>query len=359
MIRIKNPRAYQPKGWPRLYYWLVRFARKLDGKLATLAALFMISVCIMVSNGFGQISPPFQIRVFANAPTGTCANSNLWGFVPTTGNLYNCPASLMWTLFTGGASSGVTSFSAGNAAPLFTTTVANPTTTPALSFTITSQNANLVYAGPTSGGAATPTFRALVGADLPNPSASTLGGVESLAAVSHKWINTISTGGAPSATQPACGDLSDSAASCNTDATNASNISSGTLPTGRLPANQIIRTVGAGFDGGGTALTSGSTATVYFTVPFACSTFVGWNITVDTGTITFDVWKIATGSAIPTATNTITASALPALSSGTALHSTTMTGWTTTSAANDIWGININTVASATKASFTLQCSAS
>jgi hypothetical protein len=44
---------------------------------------------------------------------------------------------------------------------------------------------------------------------LPSPTASTLGGIESLAAVSHKWINAISTGGVPSATQPASTDLSD------------------------------------------------------------------------------------------------------------------------------------------------------
>jgi hypothetical protein len=45
--------------------------------------------------------------------------------------------------------------------------------------------------------------------DLPNPTASTLGGIESLAAVNHKWINTISTSGVPSATQPGVADLSD------------------------------------------------------------------------------------------------------------------------------------------------------
>lgn len=44
---------------------------------------------------------------------------------------------------------------------------------------------------------------------LPNPTSSTLGGVESIAAVSHKWINSISTSGVPSLTQPAAADLSD------------------------------------------------------------------------------------------------------------------------------------------------------
>jgi hypothetical protein len=46
-------------------------------------------------------------------------------------------------------------------------------------------------------------------AQLPNPTASTLGGIQSAAAQSHKWINSISTSGVPSLTQPAAADLSD------------------------------------------------------------------------------------------------------------------------------------------------------
>jgi len=117
--------------------------------------------------------------------------------------------------------------------------------------------------------------------------------------------------------------------------------------------NSKIRSIGAGFDGGGSAITS-STVT-YFTVPFGC-TIAAWNITVDTGTITFDVWKIASGTAIPTVANSITASALPAISSGTAVHSTTLTGWTTSVTANDIFGIDVNAVASTTRASLVLEC---
>lgn len=48
----------------------------------------------------------------------------------------------------------------------------------------------------------------LTGSFLPNPSASTLGGIESYVAVSHQWINAISTSGVPSSTQPAFSDIS-------------------------------------------------------------------------------------------------------------------------------------------------------
>ena len=60
----------------------------------------------------------------------------------------------------------VTNFSAGDLSPLFTTTEATTTTTPALTFSLNTQTANTVFSGPASGGAAAPTFRALVLADV-------------------------------------------------------------------------------------------------------------------------------------------------------------------------------------------------
>ena len=120
-----------------------------------------------------------------------------------------------------------------------------------------------------------------------------------------------------------------------------------------LPANDKIRSFGGSFDGGGSALTAGKTT--YVTVPFAC-TIAAWNILVDTGTATIDIWKIATGTAIPTVANTITASATPAIAANTAIHSTTLTGWTTVVAANDIVGVNLKVVSGATFANLVVEC---
>lgn len=76
------------------------------------------------------------------------------------------------------------------------------------------QTKNTVLSGPTTGTATTPAFRALVGADLPNPAAASLGGVRSFAAVTHQFLTSISTAGAPGAAQPACADISDFGTAC-------------------------------------------------------------------------------------------------------------------------------------------------
>ena len=73
---------------------------------------------------------------------------------------------------------------------------------------LANQNANLIMAGPGSGNAAAPTFRALVGADLPAPTASTLGGVESVTCTTGQFLDQISTGGVPACATPSGGGSS-------------------------------------------------------------------------------------------------------------------------------------------------------
>lgn len=90
----------------------------------------------------------------------------------------------------------------------FTVSGSPVTTSGTLSAVWANQSANKALMGGTSGAAAVPTFRSLVGADLPNPSSSTLGGIQSTAGASNQWISTISTSGVPGLTQPAFSNLS-------------------------------------------------------------------------------------------------------------------------------------------------------
>lgn len=114
-----------------------------------------------------------------------------------------------------------------------------------------------------------------------------------------------------------------------------------------------VRGIGYVFDGGGNPLAVGKTG--YYTVPYSC-VVNSWNMTVDSGTATVDVWKVATGTSVPTAANTITGTASPSLSAGTAVHSTTLTGWTTNVAPNDVFAFNIKAVSGATLISLVLAC---
>jgi hypothetical protein len=82
------------------------------------------------------------------------------------------------------SSGSVSSFSAGNLSPLFTTSVATATTTPELTFSLSGQSSNRVFAGPSAGAAAAPTFRALVAADIPNLSSVYQAANANLAAIS-------------------------------------------------------------------------------------------------------------------------------------------------------------------------------
>jgi len=105
---------------------------------------------------------------------------------------------------------GGTVTSVGLAAPAeFTVTGSPVTLSGTLTFSKNTQLQNLVYASP-NGSTGVPVFRSLVGADLPNPTLSTLGGVEAINAVASNWIRSINTSGVPQLSQPAFTDISGS-----------------------------------------------------------------------------------------------------------------------------------------------------
>ncbi|MBZ9683193.1 hypothetical protein LB531_21280 [Mesorhizobium sp. CO1-1-2] len=72
---------------------------------------------------------------------------------------------------------------------------------------LASQSPNLILATPAFG-SGTPSFRALVGADLPAPQSVALGGVRSAAAPSHQFGTGVDTSGNPTFAQPGIGDVS-------------------------------------------------------------------------------------------------------------------------------------------------------
>lgn len=86
----------------------------------------------------------------------------------------------------------------------------NATPAPARLAGNTTSTKNFLIQTGTGAISAAPAWGTISGSDLPNPSSSTLGGVQSYASVSHQWINTISTSGVPSSTQPAFSDISGS-----------------------------------------------------------------------------------------------------------------------------------------------------
>lgn len=114
-----------------------------------------------------------------------------------------------------------------------------------------------------------------------------------------------------------------------------------------------ITTIPFLIDGGGSTITTGLKG--FFRVPFAC-TITGWQILstdatgpATAGSIVIDIWKDTTANYPPTVLDTITASAKPTLSAASSATSTTLTGWTTSVAAGDVFAFNVDSVTTVTQ----------
>jgi hypothetical protein len=128
-----------------------------------------------------------------------------------------------------------------------------------------------------------------------------------------------------------------------TGPTGATGATGSTGATG--PAGVSTRVVGIAIDGGGSVPATGIKG--YVICPFG-GTIIGWNIVGNvTGSAVVDVYKIAYGATLPT--SSIAASAKPTLSSAKVNNDTTVTGWTTAVAANDIFGFNLDSISAITK----------
>lgn len=107
-------------------------------------------------------------------------------------------------------------------------------------------------------------------------------------------------------------------------------------------------------DGGGAAITTGVKG--YLSVPFACSITNVTLLADVSGSIVVDIWKDTYANYPPTDADSITASAVPTISSATKSTDSTLTGWTTSLAAGDILGFNVDSASTITLLTIALTC---
>lgn len=108
-----------------------------------------------------------------SAAATTASYSLIWPSAQGASNTYlknDGAGNLSWVTVAAG---GVTSVALadGSSSPIYTISGSPVTSTGTLTFSLNTQSANVVFAGPTSGGAAQPGFRSLVSADIPSLSA--------------------------------------------------------------------------------------------------------------------------------------------------------------------------------------------
>lgn len=119
------------------------------------------------------------------------------------------------------------------------------------------------------------------------------------------------------------------------------------------PSVAVRKQVTLIIDGGSSVITTGFKTVV--SLPVA-GTWKKWRILADVaGSIVIDVWKDIYASYPPTVADTITAAAKPTLTAALSAESSVLTGWNTAFLAGDVLGFNVDSVATVTKISLTLE----
>jgi hypothetical protein len=120
----------------------------------------------------------------------------------------------------------------------------------------------------------------------------------------------------------------------------------------RMTANQRTAAISFIIDGGGSAITTGVKG--YLEIPFACTITAARALADQSGSIVVDIWKDTFANYPPTNADSITASAPVTITTDTDSEDETLTGWTTSVAAGDILGFNVDSITTVERVTISL-----
>ena len=143
------------------------------------------------------------------------------------------------------------------------------------------------------------------------------------------------------------------AAAHHTKTIDASELSTGELPTARLAANQKLADIVFIIDGGGSAITTGQKG--HLEIPFACTIQQVTMLADVSGSIVVDIWKDTYANFPPIDADSITAAAPPTITTAQKSQDSTLTDWTTAIAAGDILAFNVDSATTITRVTISLK----
>lgn len=121
----------------------------------------------------------------------------------------------------------------------------------------------------------------------------------------------------------------------------------GLTQSGRNPQvtdNVMFETIAFVIDGGGSTITTGIKG--YLPIDFGCTILEVEMLADQSGSIVIDIWKDTYANFPPLDADSITASAVPTISTAVKAQDATLTGWTTSITAGDILAFNVDSVTS-------------